>query len=502
MKKSYTVVLILIILITAAALGLNYYLQSLVQAMVDQFIRGIPGVTAWSGDTYFSFLNRCLTVTKMKVERSASSQVFELDQLEVRRPDPAALLALFQTGSPPAAERQFLAQAIELSQVKISAPSTLVTFSRLLLVEPSVAEPTSVEASQTEQTAGKVPGLPPIIPVAFFSSRLEMDSLEIADRQKNYPRTTVNRMVAEDWQTYQAKRLIMDGFTIMISDREKLTARQAQAEPADFFPLWQTLVRTPTASTWPTQVFLFQKYQIQDVNITLKQVDGLAIKEISIVAGGRAAQIMDDLTWKFTGVELTAARLTDARDRERLKKLGLETLTASARYQYFWEPGPLNLDLKELFLDVSDVGQMRMSLQIEALDGPALTNSDTALGALGRTRLKQAELAYVDRGLVDRILGAAAKDYLLPVEAVRILAIEQLRHQPTLLGFTSSSARLAEGLISFLQTPQRLTITARPSQTQPLQTVINQALFSPTALLTTLNVTVTVNDLPAIRLGP
>ncbi|GEO84599.1 MULTISPECIES: hypothetical protein [Alphaproteobacteria] len=236
-------------------------------------------------------------------------------------------------------------------------------------------------------------------------------------------------------------------------------------------------------------------------------------------ASGTMALSDDESALSFdgsvTGIKADLTGVEDAKSKDAIDALGLQTVTGEINVSGSWDPSSGTIDLDEYAIDLNHVGRLSLSfaftgytmdlvkqLQETARTMQADPNNEQAQQAAGiamfglmqQMSFQSARISIEDAGITKRGLDYAGKQQGSSGEQMGQMVKGML---PILLAQAKLGAlqnEISEAVNTFIDDPQNITITAEPEKEVPFPMIMGAAMGAPESLPTLLGVSVSAND--------
>ncbi len=188
--------------------------------------------------------------------------------------------------------------------------------------------------------------------------------------------------------------------------------------------------------------------------------------------------------------------LLDAEDaQEFLTSSGIETLSISHNLDFKWNEKTDEATIENLEIEVSELGRLTASLQLDGIPKSLIENPFTAYQlALISILFNKAEIKFEDYGLTDIALAKIAEEDNVSQEIAKNnlvqLIIEELNEN---IGNDELQAAFDEEITKFLNDPKSFVLSLSPEQPVPIAQLFG-SLIAPATLPVILNATVKANE--------
>ena len=204
---------------------------------------------------------------------------------------------------------------------------------------------------------------------------------------------------------------------------------------------------------------------VKDVTITPIDGDGpIAVDEIVLYDFKQKDDVPTYMKFAVNGFSLTSP---GAETSEMLTELGYEgDVNANFETEYEYEADDKTMRLKKFEVGADDVGDIEMSFQFSniSLDEEAMASLPFSLFS---AEFHNAEITYRDDSFMERIFETTAAAEGISVEEAKDSAIADLEAE-----YASGESDLPEEFVqemkSFIQDPDRFTITFSPAEPVPM----------------------------------
>lgn len=222
-----------------------------------------------------------------------------------------------------------------------------------------------------------------------------------------------------------------------------------------------------------------------------------------------------DMEGAATGIKADLSDVQDPKAQETINKLALQHIDGNFTTKGSWDLAPGTIDIKELALDLKDVGKLDISLGIsgytvefmksmqEALKASeANPNKQEAqqatglamLGLMQQLTLNNAQIRFEDASITKRALdyagsqqGVSGEQMANTIKGLAPIMLAQL-NIPELQNAVSSAIN------SYIDNPKNFTVTAAPTKPVPFPMIVGAAMGAPNTIPTVIGLKVSAND--------
>jgi hypothetical protein len=216
-----------------------------------------------------------------------------------------------------------------------------------------------------------------------------------------------------------------------------------------------------------------------------------------------------------SGIKADLSGVQDAKAKQAIDKLGLQTLSGEMTTEGSWNPTSGLLSLKDTSYNVDNVGrlstafefsgytmQLSKSLQDAFRAAEANPNKEAANQALGLTAMgliqqlnfNSASIRFEDASITKRLLdyfgaeqGVSGDQLAQSVKGLAPLMIAQLN-------IPELQNQLTAAITSYIDAPKNFTVSAAPDKPVPFPMIMGAGMGAPNTLPTVLGVKITAND--------
>ncbi|MEW6264121.1 MAG: hypothetical protein AB1641_13700 [Thermodesulfobacteriota bacterium] len=498
MKKVLIVLAVLVVIIAAAALGANYYLQMKMSQEVDRFIKGLPELITGSYDRVsYSLLDRKLSIPNLKLQfKKEDAKNLEIAKIEIQDPNLGAWDKMFSDSSG-GGSRQKLAKSVIFTNYRTYDKSAAAVVSQLTLTEPS-AGPFPFPSSTSIKDVFSEKNLPKVM-TAVAAAQFEMVKLEATEPANKKMIGSLARLTIKDIDGGRIGQLVMENLEAQGGERQRVFLKSLRADKLDHSELLGLLAQGKTPEQGTGNLINFDRVTLSGLEISSPQAENVKVQEVSLSNYKKIGLVPASLLFDLKGLALEVGKLDDEKAREGLKMLGYEQLFINVILDFNWVAQDKRFDLRKFSVGVKDAADLILSFSLDGVDLAGVAAPADALSLLGGMLLKKVELRYTDASLLNRALKLAAQANGLAPEEFREMLIQQVKSQDVSLGGISSP-KVTESLIAFLQNPRSLTLVAEPKAPLPFMMMAGQVKHAPDRLVADLNLSLTVNDLAPIKI--
>jgi len=211
-------------------------------------------------------------------------------------------------------------------------------------------------------------------------------------------------------------------------------------------------------------------------------------------------------TMEMTNIMVDTTTMEDAKARQTMMALGYEKVTGNISAKSQWNPGTGEVALAPMIFSADDAADFSITLNMGGYtEEVALAirsmqqqmNEDNSqqigmamLGMFQQLEVNSAEIVLKDESLTGRILDFIGAQQGMNRESVAAMAKGMLPIGLAQLGNPDFAAQVQAAVSSYLDDPDRLTVSAAPENPVPVAILMGAAMGDPRALITTLNVQV------------
>jgi hypothetical protein len=222
-----------------------------------------------------------------------------------------------------------------------------------------------------------------------------------------------------------------------------------------------------------------------------------------------------DFDGALKGVKIDLSKAEDAKSKEALEKLALQHVNADVTVKGAWDLGPGTINVPEFAIDVSNVGKLKLALNIsgytpqfqksmqEAIKASAsdLDKSEgqqalglSMLGLMQQLSFAGAEIRFDDASITKRVLDYAGAQQGMSgkqlADSLKVLAPIMVAQAniPALQNAISAAVN------TYLDDPKSLTISAKPEKPVPLPMIVGAAMGDATTLPQVVGLKISAND--------
>ena len=276
-------------------------------------------------------------------------------------------------------------------------------------------------------------------------------------------------------------------------------------------------VRVPgkTEGEGLSSMMLYDEAHSGPITMTTDGKQVFAIAE----ASGTMALSEDESSLSFegsvTGIKADLTSVEDAKSKEAINALGLQTVNGEISVSGSWEPASGTINLEDYTFDFTDVGSLSLSfaltgytldlvkqLQETARTMQADPNNEQAQQAAGiamfglmqQMSFQSAQISFEDAGITKRGLDYAGKQQGSDGEQMAQMVKGML---PILLAQAKLGAlqnEVSEAVNAFIDDPKNITVTAEPEKEVPFPMIMGAAMGAPESVPALLGVSVTANE--------
>lgn len=185
----------------------------------------------------------------------------------------------------------------------------------------------------------------------------------------------------------------------------------------------------------------------------------------------------------FEKLHLTRSQFTITGPNNPLDKLGLDAVTVSFGLGFIWNVEQQQIALSKTALKVEELGTIDMTGEINDA-GQDMSNAVLA----------HATLTYTDGSLVNRAIGAIARQDKVEAAEARAQLVSMIQQQARALGKAPGVAAATQAVIAFLNQPKTLKVEMTPPLPMPFDAIRALQGVPPLAAFQALGVTVSANQ--------
>lgn len=234
---------------------------------------------------------------------------------------------------------------------------------------------------------------------------------------------------------------------------------------------------------------------LENVELSSRAGDEIAkLQRAELELGPRVGPVPTRLRMRVSRLD---GKITDEAQRRHLRPIGIEDqLSFNGLLDIEYVEDARELQVRDLTLEVADVGKLTLTGIIGGIDRQALAELPESVAHLGLgATLGRLSLAYVEAGGVAALMEHTAEQAGIDEDVLRGSIVRQAR--ATLSQAVPDQAlvsRLMRALDAFLEDPKNIAITMTPRADLPLAILGMVAQASPFALIPMLDVAVTANQ--------
>jgi hypothetical protein len=447
--------------------------------------------------------------------KGTGAQVFDatIDSIEVSNPSADFAAAWTQATANPAALAPDKALpvagsiAIKGASLHFGPGSAAMASARLdglrlypwALLHSGVPSFTDVQTTLAKQASP--PQLDDLLPLLRFEAAILLgigyDSYAVEDMRVAAKVPATPKMPATD-VTYSIRKFGGSGYDRGMRGGAELEGATIEAAPmgtvtidrvslADMKlqqPLAQLLAGDPLA---PEMLDGFAIGKLEYAGMAARTADGKEIPigtfSLSKIGFSHGVPISGELS--YAGLKLSKALIPDARAKDVLDKLGLDTLTLSLGASFQWDIEQKRMAVRNLAFKIDELGAVDVSGDL----------ADMSPGDGWQTRgsLAHAVLRYDDASLADRAFKAAALETNADPAALREQVMTMIDMRAAPLGDSPAITAAVAAIKTFLGTPHSLTIELAPSAPVAFSALQAAGTLKPEDIAALVGLTVTAN---------
>jgi hypothetical protein len=222
-----------------------------------------------------------------------------------------------------------------------------------------------------------------------------------------------------------------------------------------------------------------------------------------------------DMDGAVTGIKADLSDVQDPKAQETIDKLALQHVAGSFTTKGSWELAPGTVNIKELALDLNDVGKLNISLGISGYtlefmksmqDAIKASQADpnkpeaqqasglAMLGLMQQLTLDNAEITFKDASITKRVLeyagasqGVSGPQMANTLKALTPLMLAQLK-------LPDLQAAVSAAVSSYLDDPKNFTVTAAPAKPVPFPMIVGAAMGAPNTIPSVIGLKVSANN--------
>ncbi|MBZ0218075.1 MAG: hypothetical protein K8F25_16075 [Fimbriimonadaceae bacterium] len=220
------------------------------------------------------------------------------------------------------------------------------------------------------------------------------------------------------------------------------------------------------------------------------------VKRIHYSRGALDGQVPTSFSIKVEGIAVDIADLDDEDAQEALRELGYDKLDMDMAVDWQWDRTTGNSGVSPVRITVTDAGGYEFHTEFGGITYELLTasNTETAMQHVEQITLKSAELVYNDNSAMDRMMAYGEREADVDRTGVIAIWLSKIRDGLTEAGAPESfNAMVLRELEIFLNDPQKLSVSLKPSQPVPASQIVGSIMFGPGVLIPLLNILVTAN---------
>ena len=244
-----------------------------------------------------------------------------------------------------------------------------------------------------------------------------------------------------------------------------------------------------------------------------KEVFAMSGMEATVTRMESDAGVEFDAT--LSGIKADLSQVEDAKAKDTIEKLGMQTLTGEITMSGSWELASGKLSVDEYAFDFADVGKLNIALAFSGYTPDFIKgvqdamqasqnnpNKEEANAALGMSMMglmqqlsfESASVTFEDASLTGKLLdfagaqqGVTGEQMAQSLKGLVPIMMAQL-NMPELQNQVSAAVN------AYLDDPKSLTISAEPENPVPFPMIMGAAMGAPNTIPQVLGVTVTAND--------
>ncbi|WP_377295559.1 hypothetical protein [Rhizobium sp. SGZ-381] len=274
------------------------------------------------------------------------------------------------------------------------------------------------------------------------------------------------------------------------------------------------LVVPAEPGTSPDAMLFYEEAHAGPMNITVEGRQVAAIKEIQATMERTEDNSGISFDATVDGFAADLSTVDDAKSREAIDSLGLQTIKGTMTMKGSWEAEPGTVDVEEYAIDLDKVGRLNIALSLSGYtpafiksmqdmtrameDNPNKEAAQQAqmlalFGLLQQLTFNSAELSFTDAGITKRGLSYAGKQQGVSGDQMALMLKGMVPLVVAQWNIPSLQNSLSSALNSFLDKPKNFTVTAQPAAPVPLPMILGAAQAAPNTLPDVLGVTVSAN---------
>jgi hypothetical protein len=216
-----------------------------------------------------------------------------------------------------------------------------------------------------------------------------------------------------------------------------------------------------------------------------------------------------------SGVKGDLSGVQDAKAKQAIDKLGLQTLSGEITMEGGWDLTSGLFSLKDTSYNVDNVGRlsmafdlsgytMQLSKSLQEAFRAAEANPDkeaanqalglTAMGLIQQLNFNSASIRFEDASITKRLLdyfgaeqGVSGEQLAQSIKGLAPLMIAQLN-------IPELQNQLTSAITAYIDAPKNFTVTAEPDKPVPFPMIMGAGMGAPNTLPTVLGVKITAND--------
>ncbi|MEA3535315.1 hypothetical protein [Rhizobium sp. CC-YZS058] len=222
-----------------------------------------------------------------------------------------------------------------------------------------------------------------------------------------------------------------------------------------------------------------------------------------------------DFTTTISGLSADLSGAKDAKSKDAIEKLGLETINGTVAIDGSWELESGRMAISDYSMDFDKIGKLAFAFDMSGYTMPVVRqmqdaakaaeanpNKEEANQALGLSMLglmqqlnfTSAEIRFEDKSITKRLLsyfgaeqGMSGEQFGQSIKGLVPIMMAQL-NMPDLQNQVTAAVN------AFIDDPKALTIRAEPAKPVPLPMIVGAGMGAPATLPSVLGVTVKAND--------
>lgn len=233
--------------------------------------------------------------------------------------------------------------------------------------------------------------------------------------------------------------------------------------------------------------------EIAGLTVTRTGEPSVGLASFRALFSNFVAPIPTNVAIDLAGLHVPAALVEDPDVRDTLARFGAMALDVDARLALTWDEGSGDYALDPFEVAVGHVGRYTSRVKLGNVPRSVFENPETAQAALPEITFEGSSSALSDApGLTDYIASLAREAGVSPHDLIEGFA-EQARDSLASQAGDVFANKAADAVRGFLSDPGgSIVVTAAPTTPVPLATLLGSAVMSPGAIVSLLNVTISV----------